>query len=304
MANKDPLTLPEPGRSEYQAEFLQKNPGVGAPVRELLDLQKRHFALDKRFQDEIWQLEQRHYERCQMLFQKRAAITKGSEPGSRSYSQVVAQGAESRVPTSTTRGLPHFWLRAMKNSPEITKWITRRDEPALSYLSDVRVEFLKDGVNGFRLLFDFDENPFFTNQMLTKDFTYETESQDDGIYGESMNSKADGCEIHWKPGRDLTEVAEVAPGKFEFESFFDFFNTTSWKDEEEYSDGEDEQDNGDEYKRHDEEEDDEEDVEEINRQDQTKNEDDDMENGDLALDADFDSLCYPLVHRRGPALRG
>jgi nucleosome assembly protein 1-like 1 len=156
----DSRGLPEPGRNQYQSEFLQKNPAVAGPVRSLLDLQSRYFALNQQFQDDMWRLEQQHYARCQSLFRDRGAIVNSTKKGALYSTAAVNSYRTSPAPAN---GIPHFWLQAMKNNPRIAKWIHPRDEPALSYLRDIRVEFMDNNVTRFRILFDFDENPFFSD---------------------------------------------------------------------------------------------------------------------------------------------
>lgn len=100
----------------------------------------------------------------------------------------------------------------------------------LSFLTDVRSEQL-DGEDekGFRLVFDFKENPFFTNTALTK--TYCMVDEDDPIL-----EKAIGTEINWHPGKNITvKVMKKKPKKGsknakpvtkteQCESFFNFFS--------------------------------------------------------------------------------
>ena len=204
--------LPEPGRSEYQSEFLQKNPTLVGPVRALLTLQSRYLALDEQFQDEISLLEQQHYDRCQSLFQEREAIIRGT---TKKGVNAPKSPSGHKGPSSLATGVPHFWLRAMQNNPRIARWIQPRDEPVLSYLRDIRIEFgFGKKVPGFKICFDFDENPFFDNRTLTKSFLYEMEPDQDDIYGGRVCNKAPGCHINWRPGKNPTEMFEVAPGEW------------------------------------------------------------------------------------------
>ncbi|KAH8585716.1 hypothetical protein B0O99DRAFT_706928 [Bisporella sp. PMI_857] len=231
--------LPEPGRSEYQAEFLQMNPTVVGPVRALLALQSRYLVLDQQFQEEMLLLEQQHYDRCQGLFQEREAIIRGiakKKSVNNTPKSPSSHNEPSKPATATATEIPHFWLRAMLHNPRIARWIQPRDEPVLSYLRDIRIEFgFGKAVPGYKVCFDFDDNPFFDNRTLTKSFLYKTELDRDDIYGERTCDKAPGCHINWRPGRDPTAMLEVAPGQIEYESFFDFFLSTSGEDDYEGS---------------------------------------------------------------------
>jgi nucleosome assembly protein 1-like 1 len=77
--------------------------------------------------------------------------------------------------------------------------ITDRDEEALKDLIDVQMEYLDKP--GFRLIFQFAENEFFTNKTITKTYLYQNES---GYGGDFIYDHAEGDKINWKEGKDLT----------------------------------------------------------------------------------------------------
>jgi Nucleosome assembly protein (NAP) len=52
--------------------------------------------------------------------------------------------------------------------PSTTAQITEKDEKVLQYLQDVRAEDLTGDETGFKLTFDFAENPYFTNTTLVR----------------------------------------------------------------------------------------------------------------------------------------
>lgn len=91
----------------------------------------------------------------------------------------------------------------MKNQISLAEMITDRDEGALRYLTDIRMEYLDKP--GFRLLFDFAENSYFTNKTLTKTYYYQNES---GYGGDFIYDHAEGDKINWKEGQDLTVRVE------------------------------------------------------------------------------------------------
>ncbi len=62
-------------------------------------------------------------------------------------------------------GIPNFWLQALGNHPAIADIICDQDIEALSYLEDIRCNYSED-YKTFTLLFEFKENPFFTNKVL------------------------------------------------------------------------------------------------------------------------------------------
>ncbi|KAK4366263.1 hypothetical protein RND71_014143 [Anisodus tanguticus] len=146
---------------------------------------------------------------------------------------VVEAGDEGTVEKETNgsardKGIPHFWLLAMKNNEILAKEITERDEDALHYLKDVKWSRLDDA-KGFKLEFFFDTNPYFSNSVLTK--TYHMISEDEHILENAI-----GTEIEWFPGKTLTQkILKKKPKKGsnvtkpitkteECESFFHFFD--------------------------------------------------------------------------------
>ncbi|ORM41309.1 Proteasome subunit beta type-4 [Babesia sp. Xinjiang] len=134
-----------------------------------------------------------------------------------------------------TPALPKFWLTAMKNNNTLRSIIEFRDEPVLAYLSDVKAEFLEPlKQESFRIMMTFDENPYFSNKVLTKQYTMKV------IDGEveALLQGTEATEINWYPDKDVTRqtVTKIqrhkrtkeTRTKTEIEdqpSFFRFFTT-------------------------------------------------------------------------------
>ena len=101
-------------------------------------------------------------------------------------------------------GVPDFWSTALRTHPALAELITDKDAEVLAFLSDVRGEELNvegddgDVLEGFRLVFTFAPNPFFSNRELSK--LYLLGEQD----GDQMLAKIEGTEIKWAPGKDVT----------------------------------------------------------------------------------------------------
>ncbi|KAL2338735.1 hypothetical protein Fmac_013181 [Flemingia macrophylla] len=126
------------------------------------------------------------------------------------------------------KGVPAFWLTAMKNNEVLAEEISERDEGALKFLKDIKWSRIENP-KGFKLEFFFDTNPYFTNSVLTK--TYHMIDEDEPIL-----EKAIGTEIQWHPGKCLTQkILKKKPKKGSknakpitktesCESFFNFFN--------------------------------------------------------------------------------
>jgi nucleosome assembly protein 1-like 1 len=127
-------------------------------------------------------------------------IKAGEEDEEEDEAEPAAKDEES---ASDVKGIPEFWLSAMKNQISLAEMITERDEAALKDLTDVRMEYLDKP--GFRLIFEFAENEYFTNKTITKSYFYQTEN---GYGGDFIYDHAEGDKIEWKDGKDLTVRVE------------------------------------------------------------------------------------------------
>lgn len=211
------------GRSSGYIESLP------APVRRrvagLKGIQKEHSKLEAEFQEEVLQLEKKYFAKFTPLYQKRADIVNGgTEPSEEEIAagekdddeeadaeaadkpkeeEKPAESAEAAEAAEKVSGIPEFWLSAMKNQISLAEMITDRDEGALKHLIDIRMEYLDKP--GFRLIFEFDENKFFTNKTITKTYFYQNES---GYGGDFIYDHAEGDKINWKEGEDLTVRVE------------------------------------------------------------------------------------------------
>ncbi|KAH9909821.1 NAP-domain-containing protein [Xylariomycetidae sp. FL2044] len=232
------------GRSSGYIESLP------APVRRrvagLKGIQKDHSKLEAEFQEEVLQLEKKYFAKFTPLYVKRAEIVNGKteptedevkageEDEDEEDTEAKAEKSEEK-PAETTdnvNGIPEFWLSAMKNQISLAEMITERDEEALRSLVDIRMEYLDKP--GFRLIFEFADNNFFTNKTITKTYYYQNES---GYGGDFIYDHAEGDKINWKEGQDLTVRTEskkqrnkntkqtrIVKKTVPTESFFNFFS--------------------------------------------------------------------------------
>lgn len=233
------------GRSSGYIESLPQ------PVRQrvsgLKGIQQQHSKLEAEFQEEVLQLEKKYFAKFTPLYEKRAQIVNGkTEPTEEEIQagksqeeeddeeDAAAKSAEKEKTEEAVNvsGIPEFWLSAMKNSISLAEMITDRDEEALRSLTDIRMEYLDKP--GFRLIFEFADNEFFTNKTITKTYFYQTEN---GYGGDFIYDHAEGDKIDWKEGRDLTVRVEskkqrnkntkqtrIVKKTVPTESFFNFFS--------------------------------------------------------------------------------
>mmetsp|Transcript_5509 Transcript_5509/g.7728 ORF Transcript_5509/g.7728 Transcript_5509/m.7728 type:complete len:344 (-) Transcript_5509:629-1660(-) len=115
----------------------------------------------------------------------------------RKYNKKFQALFKERASCIDSSALSHFWLDVLKKSKLIADNITSRDEEALKYLADIASDNVA-GEGTFTLTFKFSSNPYFENLSLTK--VYEMDEEDPDVL-----TKAVGCPIHWKSGKDLTK---------------------------------------------------------------------------------------------------
>lgn len=220
------------------------------PVRKrvtgLKGIQKDHAKLEAEFQEEVLQLEKKYFAKFTPLYEKRAAIVNDTtEPteqeieAGKDEEEDEEEDADVEKPEpidtgipADAKGIPEFWLTAMKNQLSLAELITERDEDALKSLVDIRMEYLEKP--GFKLIFEFAPNDFFTNKIITKTYFYR---EDAGYAGDFIYDHAEGDKIDWKAGQDLTVRVEskkqrnkntkqtrVVKKTVPTESFFNFFS--------------------------------------------------------------------------------
>lgn len=202
------------GRSSGYIESLPSS--VRRRVAGLKGVQKEHAKLEIAFQEEVLKLEKQYWSKFNPLYEKRAKIINGAaepteeevkageQPEDEDTDEAIkAEYPEQEPQNENLAGIPEFWLSAMKNHISLAELITSGDEAALKSLTDIRMEYLEKP--GFRLIFEFSENEFFTNKIITKTYYYQEES---GYGGDFIYDHADGDKIDWKSGKDLTVRVE------------------------------------------------------------------------------------------------
>ena len=201
------------------------SPNVRKRVEVLREMQVQHDEMEAKFFEERAALEAKYQKLYEPLYAKRFEIVNGV---------VEVEGVTSEATMDTEdketeeKGVPNFWVTAMKTNEVLSEEVSERDEEALKYLKDIKWCRI-DNPKGFKLEFFFVTNPFFKNTLLTK--TYHMIDDDEPIL-----EKAIGTEIEWCPGKCLTQkILKKKPKKGSknakpitktenCESFFNFFN--------------------------------------------------------------------------------
>ncbi|CAO2827566.1 unnamed protein product [Amaranthus hypochondriacus] len=225
-------------------------PKVMKRVEFLKQIQSEHDELEAKFFEERRALEDKYQKLYQPLYSKRYDIVNGVVEVDGVAKETLSDEGADKV--AEEKGVPNFWLTAMKTNDVLVDSIQEHDEEALKYLKDItwsRIDLPKDeaqkgeATKGFKLEFLFDPNPYFTNSVLTK--TYYMIDEDEPIL-----EKAIGTEIEWCPGKCLTQkVMKKKPKKGSknakpitktetIESFFNFFKPPEVPEDEDEIDEE------------------------------------------------------------------
>ncbi|KAJ2452985.1 hypothetical protein EV183_002570 [Coemansia sp. RSA 2336] len=94
--------------------------------------------------------------------------------------------------------IPKFWLTCLEKHPIITSLIEMEDAEAISYLKDIEIERSSENPINYKVIFNFGENPYFSNSKLIKEFDF----------SDKGNAKVTNHKIDWKTGKDLTATAK------------------------------------------------------------------------------------------------
>uniref|UniRef100_A0A0D9RUA9 SET nuclear proto-oncogene n=1 Tax=Chlorocebus sabaeus TaxID=60711 RepID=A0A0D9RUA9_CHLSB len=115
--------------------------------------------------------------------------------------------------------IPNFGLTTFVNHSQ-TSALLEEDKEALRYLTRVEMTEFEDIKSGYTIDFYFDENPYFENKVLSKEFHL----------NESGDPSSKTTEIKWESGKDLMKRSSQTQNKAgrkrqheESESFFTWF---------------------------------------------------------------------------------
>ncbi|XP_011496140.1 PREDICTED: protein SET isoform X2 [Ceratosolen solmsi marchali] len=158
-------------------------------LEEIDGCQNQIDGLNEKASDEILEVEKKYNKLRKPYFQKRNDIIKR---------------------------IPNFWVTAFVNNKKIADILEEEEEDALRYLNKLEVEEFEDIKSGYRINFYFDENPYFENDVLTKEFHL----------GDPASQSTN---IRWKDGADLSKrgkakaAMKVRKRPLGHRSFFDWF---------------------------------------------------------------------------------
>lgn len=127
-------------------------------------------------------------------------------------------------------GIRKFWLRILRSAPDFDDIINDQDAQVLVYLKDITFELGHQGAEDHMWHFDFHfhDNPFFSDQKLTKSFRLELSpnSQKPWDYNGEKIVGSVGSTIHWRPHKSVIQRPHRRDSELEkrHRSFFCFFD--------------------------------------------------------------------------------
>ncbi|KAH7857340.1 hypothetical protein Vadar_011508 [Vaccinium darrowii] len=140
---------------------LQNLAGRHSDVLETLTPKSQHDELEAKFFEERAALEAKYQKLYEPLYTKRYEVVNGVVE----VEGVTTEAAmDEEDKEAEEKGVPSFWVTAMKTNEVLAEEISERDEEALKYLKNIKWCRL-DNPKGFKLEFFFDTNPFFKNSV-------------------------------------------------------------------------------------------------------------------------------------------
>lgn len=202
------------GKTSGYLESLPKP--VQERVKALKHLHSERVKLEKQFEKELQELEKKYDALYQPYTNRRFDIVTGvSEPKPEELveekkeeiktedikqEKSEAKKEEGKQEEKDIKGVPEFWLLALKHHDDFGGMITERDEEALKHLTDIRVVPVEDSPDSFTIEFRFAPNDFFENDIIKK--TYVLKEND--IDGEVLYDHVESSDIKWKGSKNLT----------------------------------------------------------------------------------------------------
>ncbi|XP_043234020.1 protein SET-like isoform X2 [Amphibalanus amphitrite] len=126
-------------------------------------------ALNEKASEEILKVEQKYNKLRKPFFEKRNEIIKK---------------------------IPNFWVTAFANHPQVSALLDEEEEECLHYMTQLEVEEFEDIKSGYRIKFHFSKNPYFSNDVLTKEFHLGT-----------SDPKSESTKISWSADMNLVKSA-------------------------------------------------------------------------------------------------
>ncbi|UJR28380.1 hypothetical protein I4U23_009621 [Adineta vaga] len=223
--------------SSNQSDLISKKHSLSTIIEDdcinqLKTLQIVYNRLESQYLKSVHELEYKFFENCSYLFEQRANIINGNYEPNDEECRLQTDFIEHRSSSDNIIGIPSFWLQTLKQIPMIAEMIEEWDEPLLTCLNDIKLQLQVQPIVGFTLEFHFNEQAkqYFTNEILTKFYEIQIESDDQVLFYEGAAIiRSEGCHINW-----IDSITDVTRNNLtnEFQSsFFNFFTSPSNDDQ-------------------------------------------------------------------------
>lgn len=249
---QDELSNLEGAQSDYLASLTVEEKQI---MYALKAQEEKIRSMDYDYQLELYQLDAKYQKlRNETVYKSRTDLINGKEDPKLEDMQLgkslieeqdeedAEEDDEEIVETGLKyEGIDSFWLTCLSNLKASSATITDRDSEVLSYLTNIKLDYLplkkaeEQDIFGYALIFEFAENPFFSNEKLIKTYFYANDTDYEGglVYRESRLLQP----IDWKSD-EMNVTVEVSVKKqkskktgkvrslkelLDVESFFSFF---------------------------------------------------------------------------------
>ncbi|VDM31334.1 unnamed protein product [Hydatigera taeniaeformis] len=177
-----------------------------------------YIKIETQFYQEIFKIERMYLERYEEFLDKRKAIVSGAiEPTSEESTWDYCQEDElaedltkqhiELEDTSSSEGIPKFWLKAMLHASPTAELIKENDYPVLEHLTDIRINLnTAESEMGFTINFYFSPNEYFSENVISKFYYFDNKppSENPLLYDGPQIVRVRASPITWKPGKNVT----------------------------------------------------------------------------------------------------
>ncbi|KAH7639469.1 nucleosome assembly protein 1-like protein 1-like protein [Dermatophagoides farinae] len=193
--------------SGQDAEVMAQAPPNTRLVLALKKITLDRISLEIEMHKKIFQTELEYQQRLKEFDDKRRMIVAGDYIPTDDECKYQYADPEEPVVETNEKGIPKFWSTIFSNLDILSDMVQPHDQEAISLITDIRCVLL-DNPMGYRLEFEFSENKYFSNKVLTKEYYFaDTFDPEDPLNYDSLYvNRCKGCKIDWKsPQMNLTE---------------------------------------------------------------------------------------------------
>ena len=237
---------------DYENEFVEalKTITDNNLKKKLVAIKKlvcEHLKIENDFKKEHNKLEYKYENLYKPIYEKRKNIIDGSSPINIEEIQDKLKELninEEEAKKNSETGIPEFWLKCLENCDDCQP-INDKDKKILKKLKDISCESFENG--NFNLIFTFEENDYFTPNVLTKEFILDEQSDIKEIKCTKIEWKSDESnptiEMKTKKvkNKKTKEIKKVTKRE-NVASFFSTFKNYEKKDDEKNDNDEDDDD--------------------------------------------------------------